>query len=66
MIFILNGKLWEFLRTLFDLRNAPHSFQRAIIQIFGKLNHITCYLNDLLIYPTSYSDAKAHLRKVSR
>ena len=38
--FALAGKVWEFVRMSFDLRNAPHTFQKAMVDIYGDPNFI--------------------------
>ena len=47
--FALDGKVWVFVQMPFGLKNAPHSFQKTMVSIFGEYDFIRIYLDDLLI-----------------
>ena len=59
--FTLNGNIWEFNLLPFGLKNAPHTFQKAMKEIFGEFNFIKLYLNDCLIHSKSESEHYLHL-----
>ena len=55
---------WEFLRMMFELVNAPSTFQRTINLILARLpwNNILCYLDDIIIASSSWSNHMSHLK----
>jgi hypothetical protein len=57
---------FEFLVMPFGLTNAPSSFQRFMNTIFGDLLdvYLIIYLDDLLIFSTSRTKHKEHIREV--
>ena len=59
--FILDGKVWEFLRMPFGLKNAPHTFQRSITEAFGEFDFVKLYLDDVLIHSRTEEEHYHHL-----
>lgn len=53
--------LYEFLRMIFGLRNAPSSFVRFIHQVLGDLPFVFAYIDDLLIFSRNLSEHYEHL-----
>ena len=56
--FLALGMHYEFNKMPFGATNAPRSFQRAMSSLFGHLNFVKVYLDDILIFSL---DLKAHL-----
>ena len=58
--------LFEANRMPFGLQNAPSTFQRLMTCCFGDLNftHLLIYLDDIIIFSTSFSDHLERLQLV--
>ena len=50
----------------FGLRNAPMTFQMVMGQVLRELNwtNVLCYINDHLVFRSSFKDHLVHLQKV--
>ena len=59
--FNLLGKHWEFLRMPFGLKNAPYTFQNAMLSIFGDLPFCKIYLDDILIHSVTENEHFNHI-----
>ena len=59
--FAIGNGVWEFLRMPFGLKNAPHTFQQTMTNLFGKYEFIKIYLDDLLIHSKSKLEHLEHL-----
>lgn len=46
------------------LMNAPKTFQRAMDKIFGNLDSVKVYLDDIIIHLNTPESHEAHLNKV--
>jgi hypothetical protein len=57
---------FEYQIMLFDLTNAPASFQKLINDVLRELIDVCCcvYLDDILIYSTTREEHTIHLRRV--
>ena len=55
--------LFEFLRTLFGLKNAAQAFQRLVDTVCSGLEFVFVYLDDILVDSASV-EHKVHLRNV--
>ena len=55
--------MWEFVRILFGLKNALHTFQRVMTNLFGHLDFIKIYLDDLMIHSKSKTLHLQHIQK---
>ena len=64
--FISHKGLYQYKRLPFGLKNAPAQFQRLMDQIIGGLcwQATLVYIDDLLVYSSSWQEYKAHLRIV--
>ncbi|KAG0420195.1 Retrovirus-related Pol polyprotein from transposon opus [Dictyocoela roeselum] len=62
--FSLLNRSYVFLRMPFGLTNAPRTFQFAMTQIFGDLNYVKIYLDDILVHSQTLEDHIKHLRTV--
>ncbi|KAG0436138.1 Transposon Tf2-9 polyprotein [Dictyocoela muelleri] len=60
---ILNDK-YEFLRLPFGLKNAPFHFQQAMSELFGQLDYVKIFLDDILIFSKSKEEHDIHLLEV--
>lgn len=56
--------LFEFKYMTFGLRNAGQTFQRNIDEIFGDLDYVFAYVDDLFIASSNLEEHEAHLRVV--
>jgi len=56
--------LFEYCQMPFGLRNASQTFQRFIDLIFGDLNFVTCYIDDILVHSPSQKQHLQHLEQV--
>lgn len=56
--------LWEYVRMPNGLRNAPATYQRFMQAIFGDLEYIFVYIDDILIYSRSSKEHEQHLKTV--
>ena len=55
---------WQFNVMPFGPKNAPGHFQRCMQQIFGHLDFVFCYIDDLLIYSSNFEEHCQHLEIV--
>ncbi len=65
--FVTQDGLYEFQRMPFGLHiNAPATFQRAMQEILRGLNwkFVLCYLDDVIIFSSSFSEHLSHLKQV--
>ena len=64
--FITQDGLYEFQKMPFGLHNAPATFQRAMQEVLRGLNwkFVLCYLDDVIIFSSSFSEHIRHLRQV--
>ena len=56
--------MFEFLKMPFGLRNASQTFQRLMNELFGDLDFVFVYIDDLLVASRSQAEHLAHLRIV--
>lgn len=56
--------LFEFKYMTFGLRNAGQTFQRNIDEIFGDLDYVFAYVDDLFIASSNLEEHEAHVRVV--
>jgi cleavage and polyadenylation specificity factor subunit 1 len=63
---ITPGGLFEFTRMNFGLRNAPATFQRFINKIFGDLDYVFAYIDDILVFSHSEQQHFQHLEVIFR
>ena len=58
--------LWQFKRMPYGLRNAPATFQRAMNTILNPVlgKHALAYLDDIIIFSSSFEEHLLHLMKV--
>lgn len=66
--FVTPQGLYEFIRMLFGLKNAPATFQRLMNHILRDYINKTCvvYLDDILIFSTSLTEHLKNLTDVLR
>lgn len=60
-----NGRLWQYTRAPFGLKNMPAHFQRVMntaISEAGLQNCCKCYLDDLLIHSATFEEHLEHIR----
>jgi len=62
--FVTHKGLYEYLVLPFGLWNSPSLFQRAMNEVFGGLDYVACYMDDMLIFSKSEAEHKIHLAKV--
>ena len=57
---------WEFCRLPFGLTNSPATYQRLMENVFGGmyLNFVQIYLDDLIVFSSSFEDHVHHLEAV--
>ena len=55
---------YVFKYTCFGLRNAGATFQRLMDTIFGNIPYVVIYVDDILIFSSSYKQHLQHLRAV--
>ncbi len=48
----------------FGLKNAPATFQRAMIELLGDLEFVRIHIDDIIIFPHTFDDHCSHLRIV--
>ncbi|CAB0013451.1 unnamed protein product [Nesidiocoris tenuis] len=56
--------LFEFPAMCFGLKNAAQSFQRWMDEIFGDLDYVFVYIDDVLVASSSKEEHRQHLRTV--
>jgi len=56
--------LFEFLRMPFGLKNAAQAFQRLMDMVFGHLDFLFVYLDDILVASKNEAEHKIHLKEV--
>ena len=56
--------LFEFVTMPFGLHGAPATFQRCMDSILGGLPGVLAYLDDIVVFSTSWEDHLAHLAQV--
>ena len=62
--FIFDGDVWEWNVMPFGPTNAPMYFQKAMQEIFGHLDFVTVYLDDISILSETLEQHKQHLKIV--
>ena len=58
--------LYKYKRLLFSVASAPTVFQRAMDQILQGMEHVTCYIEDILITGVSEEEHLQNLTEVLR
>ena len=48
----------------FGLKNAPATFQRAMIELLGDLDFVRIHIDDIIIFPHTFDNHCSHLRTV--
>jgi hypothetical protein len=61
LAFIANGKLYQWTRLVFGLKNSPFEFQRLINQLFGHLKSTVTFLDDLTVVSPDFD---SHIKDV--
>lgn len=56
----------QYTRMAFGLRNAPATFQRLMSIVLGDISNCNVYLDDVVIYSSSWTDHISTLREVFR
>ena len=59
-----NRILWEWLVVPFGLKNAPPYFQRRMDEVLRDLPFCRCYIDDIIIWSTSFEEHLQHLQVV--
>ena len=62
--FIFNNKIWQWKVMPFGPTNAPMYFQMCMKDIFGDLDYVTIYLDDISILSETVEEHIEHLRVV--
>ena len=62
--FTLCGRTYEYLRMPYGLKNAPHTFQRTMTQIFGTFGFVLICLDDILVHSKSEREHFEHVKTV--
>jgi len=55
---------YEFLRLPFGLKNAPSEFSRMMTQLFGNVQFVQVYLDDIIIFSSEFSEHLQHIKSV--
>ena len=58
--------LYRYKRLPFGIASAPAQFQRVMDQILQGMNHVTCYLDDILITGSTVDEHLSNLTEVLR
>ncbi|MCP5002915.1 MAG: RNA-directed DNA polymerase, partial [Planctomycetes bacterium] len=58
------GKTYLWKRMCFGFKNAPATFQRAMDKIFGHLDYVVVYIDDIIICSSSLEEHSLHLQEV--
>ncbi len=58
------GKTYIWKRMCFEFKNAPAMFQRAMDKIFGHLDYVVVYIDDIIICSKDLAEHTAHLKEV--
>ena len=56
--------LYVYNRMPFGLRNAPPTFQRFMDRVIQQLDNVIAYVDDVIIYSSSYEDHLVHLHNL--
>ena len=65
MAFVCHQGKYEFVRMPFGVRNAPAVFQELMQRLFRKCREFCLpYMDDLVIYSSSWEEHKTHMRTV--
>ena len=59
-----NRMLWEGLVVPFGPRNAPPYFQRRMDQVLQGLSYCRCYIDDIVIWSSSFEEHLGHLIEI--
>ncbi|KAG0439306.1 Transposon Tf2-9 polyprotein [Dictyocoela muelleri] len=62
--FSIYGEHYEFLRMPFGLKNAPRTFQKAMIRLLGHLDFVKIFIDDILIHSPNYETHGKHITEV--
>ena len=62
--FVFNGKLWEWCRMPFGLKNAPPFFQKVMNELFNDMPFVIVYIDDITILSDNAQQHKEHLLAV--
>ncbi|KAL0273841.1 UNVERIFIED_CONTAM: hypothetical protein PYX00_006417 [Menopon gallinae] len=62
--FAFGHKLYQFRFMPFGLVSAPQTFQRLMDAIFGNLDFVECYLDDVIIHSQTMEEHRRHLAQV--
>jgi hypothetical protein len=57
---------WEFTRMPFGLKNGPPTFQRMMNIIFAEIPNTLIYLDDIIIFSSSFQEHLADIKRVLR
>lgn len=62
--FRVQGQLYPFTRMPFGLSSAPQTFVWLMDAMFGNLDFVECYVDDLIVFSGSVSEHLVHLEKI--
>ena len=62
--FVYNGHIYQWRVMPFGPKNAPMFFQQCMNEIFGDLDYVTVYLDDISIISKTLKEHKAHLAEI--
>ena len=60
----MRRQLWEWNVVPFGLKNAPPFFQRPMYQVLAGLPFARCYIDDIIIWSSSFAEHLEHLKIV--
>ncbi len=63
--FVLPFGQFEFLRMPFGLANAPRTFQRSMLKLFGQLAYVKIYIDDILFASRTLQEHRDHVQTVT-